>query len=1288
MLSSSHFIRRGRSRSQSPARARSASQDCAVASVAQGNNIFSFLTTAARSRLNRFDDFEGDAEEDLLAVGDGVNDDAEDIDQADNDGEGDDNDGDEKEDSEAAGEPEAEDKGDRLDKLDQPETVQSSLLPVKAILSPIQSREETNEEQDSELQGDEEASDEVNEQPHGSEVPEVKLDSSECHGHSQLHSSVHTILKASNQKYKEPRVEALTEKLRHQLGLTEDSVLVAEHSCWLFKSILSSGHLYITQDNVCFLAYLPIRKHTAVIRSGSLSKRSRRTPKYSRHWFILRENSLAYYSDASDVYFPSGVIDLRYAVHAELTGHSKRSSSFSLITDDRKYHFKADSPSGATEWVRALQKEIFRSKNEGDSIKIIIPAQNIIDIEESALADVGSSVKLRVVDDHDSYAIDEYSFVFFKDGPLAKRQIEDLMVDHKQSDAAKPESAMGHVVDTTTAFAPQSPAGSSTPKPGMFRAMTLPTRDTYINTLKSLSNKVVKTGVKTIADFTPFLEPPSTVYSGSSGDEGADDEVEESEDELTRYDMLSKSDLKAQTQSSSSPSTGRRKLLAPPAVVTKFAEMWEAGVKHYQAYEDSDSPTIRSDRQLVPVKEQKHANRRFRLHFSLNESESLVATYYCHIQKSFPIYGKLYLSTNFLCFRSLLLGTRTKMILPIVDIENVTKEQGFRFGYSGLVVVIRGHEELFFEFGSASTRDDCEIMILRQLARKSDQLTRSLTGDSLAARNALAEARIMSYHDALKQRLPEDIVPDSIPLIVSESKDSAMLDAPILKPVDPCHFTCLTIGSRGDVQPYIALAKGLMAEGHFVRIATHAEFKDWVEGHGIEFREIAGDPGELMQIMVEHGSLSVTFLRDAAARFRSWIDDLLRTSWEACKGTDILIESPSAMAGIHIAEALEIPYFRAFTMPWTRTRAYPHAFIVPEQKMGGSYNYLTYVLFDNVFWKGISSQVNKWRKETLGLDRTNLDQMQQTKVPFLYNVSPKVLIPPVDYNDWIKVTGYWFLDEGGKDFTPPEDLAEFINKAKKDKAKLVYIGFGSIVVSDAKELTKAVIKSVQKAGVRCILSKGWSDRLDKKGASEVEVPLPKQVFQIKSAPHDWLFPLMDAAVHHGGSGTTGASLRAGLPTIVKPFFGDQFFYASRVEDLGVGINLKKLTVSSFSKALWEVTHNERIISKARAMGESIRAENGVAVAVETLYRQLNYARSLIKHRNGESKQSAADSEESWMLVDDAMASSKLDSEFSSPIQSPRSPTVQSERSSIQSPRSPTIQSERSSIQSPKSSSAV
>ena len=293
------------------------------------------------------------------------------------------------------------------------------------------------------------------------------------------------------------------------------------------------------------------------------------------------------------------------------------------------------------------------------------------------------------------------------------------------------------------------------------------------------------------------------------------------------------------------------------------------------------------------------------------------------------------------------------------------------------------------------------------------------------------------------------------------------------------------------------------------------------------------------------------------------------------------------MAGIHIAEALAIPYYRAFTMPWTRTRAYPHAFAVPEHKMGGAYNYFSYVMFENVFWRLMSGQVNRWRRKELGLSSTTHEKLATYKVPFLYNFSPSVVVPPLDYCDWVHVTGYWFLDEAN-DWKPAADLLAFIQKAKDDKKSLVYVGFGSIVVTDPAAVTRTVVDSVVKADVRCILSKGWSDRSDKKGGDETEIPLPTEIFQIKSAPHDWLFKQMDVAVHHGGAGTTGASLRAGVPTIIKPFFGDQFFFGSRVEDLGVGICMKKINTSSFARALWEATHNERMITKARLLGEQIR----------------------------------------------------------------------------------------------------
>ena len=623
--------------------------------------------------------------------------------------------------------------------------------------------------------------------------------------------------------------------------------------------------------------------------------------------------------------------------------------------------------------------------------------------------------------------------------------------------------------------------------------------------------------------------------------------------------------------------------------IEKVSGMWIGGRRHY-----GETEGVLPDDQAVDADDQENGCKdgdRFRAHFALPPTEKLQATYFAHLHRVLPLYGKIYISQKKLCFRSLLPGTRTKMILPLKDVENVEKEKGFRFGYHGLVVIIRGHEELFFEFNASDARDDCAVTMHQHLESirflvESGLLAEQEKEESESAQaehQMLQEARLgTSGKNDTRAMLPEDS--GELHPVFDDPRASIVN----FKPAESLRITCLTIGSRGDVQPYIALCKGLIAEGHRPKIATHAEFEPWVRKHGIDFAPVDGDPAELMRICVENGMFTYSFLKEASMKFRGWIDDLLSSAWASCQDSDLLIESPSAMAGIHIAEALRIPYFRAFTMPWTRTRAYPHAFAVPEQKMGGAYNHITYVMFDNVFWKAIAGQVNRWRKNKLGLKATNLDKMQPNKVPFLYNYSPSVVAPPLDYPDWIRITGYWFLSEA-TGWTPPAELIEFIRRAREDGKKIVYIGFGSIVVSDPSALTRTVVESVQKADVRCILSKGWSDRLGDPASTKSEIPLPAEIFQIQSAPHDWLFSQIDAAAHHGGAGTTGASLRAGLPSIIKPFFGDQFFFGTRVEDLGVGICMNKLNVSIFSRALWEATHSERMIKRARDLGAQIRS---------------------------------------------------------------------------------------------------
>jgi sterol 3beta-glucosyltransferase len=285
-------------------------------------------------------------------------------------------------------------------------------------------------------------------------------------------------------------------------------------------------------------------------------------------------------------------------------------------------------------------------------------------------------------------------------------------------------------------------------------------------------------------------------------------------------------------------------------------------------------------------------------------------------------------------------------------------------------------------------------------------------------------------------------------------------------------------------------------------------------------------------------------------------------------------------------------------------------------------------MFDQVFWRATAGQINRWRRETLRLGSTSLDKMEAHKIPFLYNFSPTIVPPPLDWPEWIRVTGivaavplsplftnfslgYWHLkdaDVSSKKWTPPPDLVAFVDSAHNKGKKIVYIGFGSIVVSNPKSMTRCVIEAVVRSGVYAILSKGWSDRLHTKtgDASEIEEPLPPQIYAVQSIPHDWLFQRIDAACHHGGAGTTGASLRgkslgsitlyklnssyslAGIPTIIHPFFGDQFFWADRVEALGVGSGVRKLTVENLTDAFTLATTDIKQIDRARIIGQQIR----------------------------------------------------------------------------------------------------
>ncbi|KAI9484649.1 hypothetical protein BDB00DRAFT_774535 [Zychaea mexicana] len=462
---------------------------------------------------------------------------------------------------------------------------------------------------------------------------------------------------------------------------------------------------------------------------------------------------------------------------------------------------------------------------------------------------------------------------------------------------------------------------------------------------------------------------------------------------------------------------------------------------------------------------------------------------------------------------------------------------------------------------------------------------------------------------------------DGPPLLASSPKLESSFHQP-LPPKKNMHITCLTIGSRGDVQPYIALCKQLQREGHRCRIASHSEYQPWVENHGLEFRSVGGDPGELMKLCIDNGFLSYSFVKDASKFFYTWFDKLLATAWEACQGTDLLIESPSAMVGIHMAEKLEIPYFRSMPFPWTRTTRFPHPFAMQNYTSGRLlYNDMTYIMIDIALWTGTSKAINRFRRKVLNLAPTTREKLELWNVPYIYSFSSSVLPPPKDWPDYVHCTGYWFLDNPDSSWKPSEDLLKFLHQQADDPRPIVYIGFGSIIVPDPKGMSSVIVEAVKLANVRAIVCKGWSSRSVDSNSQQEERQVDKEnenatdilhgqehIFNLDSIPHDWLFPQIQGVVHHGGAGTTAAGLRAGLPTVIKPFFGDQRFWGQRLEELNVGVCISKLTTDKLAEALVEITQNSVIIAKATALGATIRQENGVKNAVDCIYRDIHIAK--------------------------------------------------------------------------------
>lgn len=362
------------------------------------------------------------------------------------------------------------------------------------------------------------------------------------------------------------------------------------------------------------------------------------------------------------------------------------------------------------------------------------------------------------------------------------------------------------------------------------------------------------------------------------------------------------------------------------------------------------------------------------------------------------------------------------------------------------------------------------------------------------------------------------------------------------------------MGSRGDVQPYVALGKGLKAAGHGVRILAPENFEGLVRSHLLGFCSVRGNVQAFMgepatRKLLESGNfLAIQAHTTKTSKLAAihWAEDALAASL----GMDLLIVGP---------------LLQAYLFPFTPTRAFA-AILYPRSlsKLGGAINRLSHQLLRQWMWQGTRAGDASARRQVLDLPTA----------------------PPPDWTQ-ADITGHWFLEEA-PDWTPAAALRAFLDRGEPP----VFVGFGSMGSRDPAATTGLVLQAIERTGQRAILESG------RRGLSHSD--LPDTIHAVDAIPHDWLFPRLAAVVHHGGAGTTAAALRAGIPSVVVPFFGDQPYGGQCLAEAGVApapIPRKRLSAERLAEAVHTAVKDQAMRQRAAALGRKVRAEDGVARAV-------------------------------------------------------------------------------------------
>ncbi len=412
-------------------------------------------------------------------------------------------------------------------------------------------------------------------------------------------------------------------------------------------------------------------------------------------------------------------------------------------------------------------------------------------------------------------------------------------------------------------------------------------------------------------------------------------------------------------------------------------------------------------------------------------------------------------------------------------------------------------------------------------------------------------------------------------------------------------ITMLTYGSRGDVQPFVALALGLQQRGHIVKLAAPHKFDGFIKSYGISSVPLAGDPEEISRLVNSAGTNPARIVTSIWNYIFSIAPQVSRAAFPACEGADLIIHSFLFTVGGHSwARENNTPDVSVQTFPmFAPTRAFPN--VSASNLPPGMLSYFSHWFAAQVFWHGGNGGYGPARRANPDISYPKKlywpfdSRPHHLRTPLLFAYSPSILPHPKEWGDHVHVTGYLFLDQD--DYQPPDELKDFLSSGQAP----VGITFSSTVNRNANLVVNEVMDAISRTENRAIFLTGWNGYKPKY--------IPDQMLFLESAPHHWLFSRCKIIIHHGGAGTTGAGLRAGVPNIVVPHTTDQPFWGWRVYEIGAGpkpIPVKKLSADELVCAIADAESNV-VRERAQAISQIIRGEDGVRQAVDLIESHLS-----------------------------------------------------------------------------------